>query len=181
MYSINNIGEGFTMDFTTLKQELNRLFKQIATAISQFCKASLLKSQQKQAQIKTFAKQQYCNAVLFDIQYELFCVMQGGHYPFIPMIYQPKDIRIHSCQMVGQNTVFCYTLPVNTIPARTILDRLKSNINTDIYQFQQTIIYENGFENAALIHPYIIYGMYVIDIQPMATDILIKVATQYFP
>lgn len=169
------------MDFTTLKQELNRLFKQIATAISQFCKASLLKSQQKQAQIKAQNNQQYFNAVLFDIQSELSCVMQGGHYPFIPTIYQPKDIRIHSCQTVGQNMVFCYTLPVNTIPARTVLDRLKSNINTDIYQFQQQILYENGFETAVLIHPYIIYGMYVIDIQPMATDILIKVATQYFP
>lgn len=169
------------MDFTTLKQELNRLFKQIATAISQFCKASLLKSQQKQAQIKAQNNQQYFNAVLFDIQSELSCVMQGGHYPFIPTIYQPKDIRIHSCQTVGQNMVFCYTLPVNTIPARTVLDRLKSNINTDIYQYQQTIIYENGFDNAALIHPYIIYGMYVMDIQPMATDILIKIATYYFP
>lgn len=169
------------MDFTTLKQELNRLFKQIATAISQFCKASLLKSQQKQAQIKTQNNQQYFNAVLFDIQSELSCVMQGGHYPFIPTIYQPKDIRIHSCQTVGQNMVFCYTLPVNTIPARTVLDRLKSNINTDIYQYQQQIIYENGFDNAALIHPYIIYGMYVIDIQLMATDILIKIATHYFP
>lgn len=169
------------MDFTTLKQELNRLFKQIATAISQFCKASLLKSQQKQAQIKAQNNQQYFNAVLFDIQSELFCVMQGGHYPFIPMIYQPKDIRIQSAQMVGQNLVFCYTLPVNTIPARTILDRLKSNINTDIYQYQQQILYENGFENAALIHPYIVFGLYVIDIQPMATDILIKIATHYFP
>ncbi len=169
------------MDFKPIKQELNRLFKQISTAISQSCKTSLMKNQQKQAQIKAFAKQQYCNVALFDIQYELFCVMQGGHYPFIPMLYQPKDIRIHSCQTVGQNTVFCYTLPVNTIPARTILDRLKSNINTDIYQFQQTIIYENGFDTAALIHPYIICGMYVIDIQPMATDILIKIATHYFP
>lgn len=169
------------MDFTTLKQELQALFKQISTTISQSCKTSLMKNQEKPAQIKTFAKQQYCNAVLFDIQSELFCVMQGGHYPFIPMIYQPKDIRIHSYQTVGQNTVFCYTLPVNTIPARTILDRLKSNINTDIYQYQQTIIYENGLENAALIHPYIICGMYVIDIQPMATDILIKIATQYSP
>lgn len=169
------------MDFTTLKQELNRLFKQIATAISQFCKASLLKSQQKQAQIKAQNNQQYFNAVLFDIQAELFCVMQGGHYPFIPTIYQPKDIRIQSAQMVGQNLVFCYTLPVNTIPARTVLDRLKSNINTDIYQFQQQILYENGFENAALIHPYIVFGLYVIDIQPMATDILIKIATHYYP
>lgn len=169
------------MDFTTLKQELNRLLKQISTAISQSCKTSLMKNQEKQAQIKTFAEQQYCNAVLFDIQSELFCVMQGGHYPFIPMIYQPKDIRIQSAQMVGQNMVFCYTLPVNTIPARTVLDRLKSNINTDIYQFQQQILYENGFETAVLIHPYIIYGMYVMDIQPMATDILIKIATHYFP
>lgn len=169
------------MDFKPIKQKLQTLFKQIATAISQSCKTSLMKNQEKQAQIKTLAQQQYCNAVLFDIQAELFCVMQSGHYPFIPMIYQPKDIRIHSCQTVGQNTVFCYTLPVNTIPARTILDRLKSNINTDIYQFQQTIIYENGFDTAALIHPYIIYGMYVIDIQPMATDILIKIATHYFP
>lgn len=169
------------MDFRPIKQELQALFKQIATAISQSCKTSLMKNQEKQAQIKTFAQQQYFNAVLFDIQSELFCVMQGGHYPFIPMIYQPKDIRIHSCQTVGQNMVFCYTLPVNTIPARTVLDRLKSNINADIYQYQQTIIYENGFDNAALIHPYIIYGMYVIDIQPLATDILIKIATYYFP
>lgn len=169
------------MDFKPIKQKLQTLFKQIATAISQFCKASLLKSQQKQAQIKAQNNQQYFNAVLFDIQAELFCVMQGGHYSFIPTIYQPKDIRIHSCQTVGQYVVFCYTLPVNTIPARTVLDRLKSNINTDIYQFQQQILYENGFENAALIHPYIIYGMYVIDIQPMATDILIKIATHYFP
>lgn len=169
------------MDFTLLKQELKKLFVQLSTAISQFCKASLLKSQQKQAQIKAQNNQQYFNAVLFDIQSELFCVMQGGHYPFIPMIYQPKDIRIHSYQTVGQNTVFCYTLPVNTIPARTILDRLKSNINTDIYQFQQQILYANGFDTAALIHPYIVFGLYVIDVQPMATDILIKIATHYFP
>lgn len=169
------------MDFTLLKQELKKLFVQLSTAISQSCKTSLLKSQQKQAQIQTFTQQQYCNSVLFDIQSELFCVMQGGHYPFISTIYQPKDIRIQSAQMVGQNLVFCYTLPVNTIPARTILDRLKSNINTDIYQYQQQIIYENGFDNAVLVHPYIMSGLYIVDIQPMATDILIKVATHYFP
>lgn len=169
------------MDFTLLKQELKKLFVQLSTAISQSCKTSLLKSQQKQAQIKALNNQQYFNSVLFDIQSELFCVMQGGHYPFIPMIYQPKDIRIHSCQTVGRNMVFCYTLPVNTIPARTILDRLKSNINTDIYQFQQQIIYENGFDNALFVHPYIMSGLYIVDVQPIATDILIKVATHYYP
>lgn len=169
------------MDFTLLKQELKKLFVQLSTAISQSCKTSLLKSQQKQTQIKALNNQQYFNSVLFDIQSELFCVMQGGHYPFIPTIYQPKDIRIQSAQMVGQNVIFCYTLPVNTIPARTILDRLKSNINTDIYQYQQQIIYENGFDNAMFIHPYIMSGLYIVDIQPMATDILIKVATHYFP
>lgn len=169
------------MDFTLLKQELKTIFKQLSTAISQFCKASLLKSQQKQAQIKAQNNQQYFNSVLFDVQSELFCVMQGGHYPYVPPICQPKDIRIHSCQTIGQNVVFCYTLPVNTIPARTVLDRLKSNINTDIYQYQQQILYENGFDNAMFIHPYIMSGLYIVDIQPMATDILIKVATHYFP
>lgn len=169
------------MDFTLLKQELKKLFVQLSTAISQSCKTSLLKSQQKQAQIKALNNQQYFNSVLFDIQSELFCVMQGGHYPFIPMIYQPKDIRIHSCQTIGQNVVFCYTLPVNTIPARTVLDRLKSNINTDIYQYQQQILYENGFDNAMFIHPYIMSGLYIVDVQPIATDILIKVASHYLP
>ena len=52
------------MDFTTLKQELQALFKQISTTISQSCKTSLMKNQEKQAQIKTFAKQQYGIAVL---------------------------------------------------------------------------------------------------------------------
>lgn len=165
------------MDFDTIK---NRLQK-VLSIIVEWCKTSYQKSLKEQALLQTAMQQQYLNKVQFDIQSELFCVMQGGHYPFIPMIYQPKDIRIHSCQTVGRNMVFCYTLPVNTIPARTILDRLKSNINTDIYQFQQQILYENGFDNAMFIHPYIMSGLYIVDVQPIATDILIKVASHYLP
>lgn len=169
------------MDFTELKQELKTIFKQLSTAISQSCKTSLLNSQQKQAQIKAQNNQQYFNAVLFDIQFELFCVMQGGNYPFLSPIHLPKNIRIHASQQIQNTFVFCYTIPVSAMPARTVLDRLKSQINMDIYQFQQQIIYENGFDNAMFIHPYIMSGLYIVDIQPMATDILIKVATHYFP
>ncbi len=169
------------MDFNNIKNEIAETLKQVNVAVKQWGKNTYHQSLQKQALVQTDLQQKYLARVQFDIQSELFAVMYQSHYPFLPQIYTPKNIRIHSCQPVGQNYVFCYTVPVNTIPARTILDRLKDNINTDIYQYQQEIIYNYGLPDAMFNHPYIVSGLYVMDIQPLATDIVIKVVTNFFP
>lgn len=165
------------MDFKPILNESKKIALEAAAAIKQQCKTLHQKSLQQQAQMQAVNQQQYLTQKLFDIQFELFCVMQGGHYSFLPPIYEPKNIRIHSYQFAGQTPVFCYTIPVNTMPARTILDRLKDNLNTDIYQYQQALIYDCGYNNAMFNHPYIVSGLYVTDIQPLATDIIIKVVT----
>lgn len=165
------------MDFDTIK---NRLQK-VLSIIIEWCKTSYQKSLKEQALLQTAMQQQYLNKVQFDIQFELFCVMQGGNYPFLSPIHLPKNIRIHASQQIQNTFVFCYTIPVSAMPARTVLDRLKSQINMDIYQFQQNIIYDCGFDNAKFNHPYIISGLYVTDIQPFGTDILLKIVTNFYP
>lgn len=169
------------MDFNNIKHEIAETLKQVNAAVKQWSKNTYYKGLQKQALMQAGQQQQYLARMQFDIQSELFAVMYNSHYPFLPQIYAPKNIRIHSYQSVGENYIFLYAVPVNTMPARTILDRLKDNINTDIYQYQQEIIYNYGLPDAMFNHPYIVSGLYVMDIQPLATDIIIKVVTNYCP
>lgn len=163
--------------------KLKTFGKQFFDASTQFFKTVYQNSLQQQAQIQTINQQQYLTKMLFEIQWELFCVMQGGHYSILCPILDPKNIRIGTVERIGRNFVFCYKMSLqnNKTILPVILDNLKSNINADIYQYQQTVLYNDGFQLASFNHPYIISGLYVTDIQSLATDIIIKVVTNYFP
>lgn len=171
------------MDIKGIVKELENIAQQVACAVRQWCKSTYVKSRQTQVQIQTAKQTQYLNRMLFDIQSELFNVMQGGHYSILCPILDPKNIRIETVERIGRSFVFCYkvSLQNNKTILPVILDNLKSNINADIYQYQQTVLYNDGFQLASFNHPYIISGLYVTDIQSLATDIIIKVVTNYFP
>jgi len=162
---------------TILKDTLTSICK----SISEYCKDSHAKREQNQQQLRSYTQTIYIQNMQYDIQSELYAIMNGSDYPFIHSVKLPKNIRCHSYKTVGNNIIFSYTLAAHTIPARSMLDILKDNISTDIQQYHDDLIYDLGYYDTELLHPYIYHGLYVIDISILGTNIKIDVASNYRP
>lgn len=157
------------------------LFKEITDTMFRWCESSCQRSLQQQAQVLANNQQQYLYGVQIAIQSELFQILYGAHHEFLVPVHFPKNVRLHSCYPHKKSYVFCYSLSATSIPSITHLSRLKDNINTDIYQYRQSLLWDWGFEAAMFNHPYIVSGMSVVNIHPYGTELIIEVMTNYYP
>lgn len=167
-----------------MKRLFTKLYNFIETGVTYITDRIHQRNQetmQQQISMQNQSRNYYASMMQQDIQKELCIALQGSHYSSLHPIYSSKNIRINGFTFQNNACIFTYRLAADNIPARSILDIIRGNLNTDIYQCQQDLIYSLGMEDACILHPYLFYGLYVIGIYPDGTDICIQVATNYYP
>jgi hypothetical protein len=124
---------------------------------------------------------EYIYKIAMDIQYELYCVMQSKYYSCLHKIEGVGSIRIKNYRVNNGIIVIYYELPSKEIPANVLLQKLKVDINNDIYSYQRCLIQSYGYEIANINHPYVYNGLYVLDIGVIDNEICIGVVSHYMP
>lgn len=113
------------------------------------------------------------------IQFELFLALGNNHYTNLHPITMPNHIRLHQWFISQGTFIFQYRLSAHNIPAHTLLDLMRQNMNTDIYQCQQNLLNTHPFEVIEILYPCIFWGLYIINIQSVGNDIVISVVTNF--
>lgn len=125
-------------------------------------KLQVLNQQEEKKQLMVKKKYDYFQ---YGIISDLFAVLFIHKYPSLD-INSIEEIRpVES----PDPTHFVYRLPVAGAIREFQLQELKSDMQKDIYRFQQKLLQEYGADAAAL-YPYIINGLYVTDLRLSSPD-----------
>lgn len=101
----------------------------------------------------------------YGILTDLFAVLFHKQYPNLD-INSIEEIRpVESPDQYH----FIFKLPVTGTARDFQLQELKSNIQQDIYRFQQKLLQEYG-NDAYQLYPYIMNGLYVVDLRLSSPD-----------
>lgn len=142
-----------------------------------------LKKQEKQLQMELLDKQMLlsrCNQHFMDIPNELFYVMGYRHYPYLQTLTAPTDFVPATFNPTPQGTLYYYNLVSTQAPARIQLQQLKEKINHDIYMAQQQLLLQMPYQNACVLYPHIMQGLYIMDIVSNGMFLHFKIASNYF-
>lgn len=162
-----------------MKNKLQSLLNTLLTCLSNHF------NEVKQRQLVThqnIQKQEMYNRAMLlhqQIQHELFVAFHGNHYTNLHPIATPNHIRLHQWFVRNNTLVFQYRISAQSVPAQTILDLMRQNMNTDIYQCQQNLLNVHPLDVVETLYPCILWGLYVIDIRATGNDICISVVTNY--
>lgn len=136
---------------------------------------ALKQAQLQQQQATTNA---LCNQELADIQNELFQTFSGNHYPYTAPITTPSDIIPLGYKLSPNGVLYGYNVLSTTMQniPHCVLQQIKPKMNTDIYRAQQQLLAQYPFNYAAALYPYIINGLYIMDVKQDGMYLTLTVA-----
>lgn len=172
------------MDFKQTTSVITGGCKKALGLIADHIKASTKLKQQQQLQIQQQQLQHLCETVRSEIRDELSCIFVGKKYPLINLIETAGSIIPLPYINTLQGTLFQFRLPAqdHSTP-KYFYQQIKEHMQADIQEYQQTIAGTDPvtFNLAMYIHPYIMRGLYVMDVRKDGAYIKITVASNYFP
>ena len=119
-----------------------------------------------------------------EIQQELFHVFYGKNYPLLYPVENTSSIIPLPYEVTPQGVKYKYNILAkeHSCP-EYFFQQIKEHMLYDIYEYQQSICgYDPvSFQLALFEHPYIMYGLYVINVKRDGAYLTITVTTNYTP
>lgn len=139
----------------------------------------------RMAQQQIQLQQQHNDRILqhiYQVQCELYNVMQYCHYSNLVQVNTLNDIRIRSYSSNGNVCYFTIdkTNYTNQIP-QVICDIICQDINRDIKSFQRTLLMNRSFDEILAFFPNLYYGIQISNVQNQMNCVQIAVTTAFKP
>lgn len=133
--------------------------------------------EQQQAAIRQQQFFAFNNQLAVQMQGELFEVFQNTPYRFLKSVTLPSDIMFVRWRVQQGQTIFTFQVNVDPMPTGVVLKQCMSDIKNVIYQHQQNLIMALGFEEAQLLYPCIVNGLYIANIRQIGCMVQFDVIT----
>lgn len=172
------------MDFKQTTSVITGGCKKALGLIADDIKASTKLKQQQQLQIQQQLFHNRCEIASAEIQQELFCAFDRKKYPLLHTIEVPGNILPLAYQVTPQGVLFQFDLLAKEHPTPEIFyQQIKAHMQQNIREYQQIIAGTDlfTFNMAMSLHPYIMCGLYIMDVKADGAYMRITVATNYFP
>lgn len=117
---------------------------------------------------------------MYQMTFDLYEGFKNHSYYILEPIYTPDAIRIHNYTLYDDCIVYHFTLDKKNLgkTAAIILEKLKQNFNLDLASAQRNIVQQCGYPYLQMHHPFLYYGIYVVDIKDLGgPEIIIAVKT----
>ena len=117
---------------------------------------------------------------MHEMTFDLYEGFKNHSYYILEPIYTPDTIRIHDYTLYNDCIVYHFSLDKKSLgkTAAIVLDKLQQNFNLDLYSAQRNIVQQCGLPYLQLHHPFLYYGIYVVDVQDLGgPEIIISVKT----
>lgn len=172
------------MDFKQTTSAITGGCKKALGLIADHIKASTKLKQQQQLQIQQQLFHNRCEIASAEIREELSCILVGKKYPLINLIETVGNIIPLPYVNTPQGVLYQYRLAAQDHSSpKYFYQQIKEHLQSDIQEYQQAIAGTDPvtFNYAMSIHPYIMYGLYIMDVKKDGAYMRITVATNYFP
>lgn len=130
----------------------------------------------QQKQVRDALIAEFMHEMTFDL-YEGF---KNHSYYILEPIHTPDAIRIHDYTLYNDCIIYHFSLDKKSLgkTAAIVLEKLQQNFNLDLYSAQRNIIQQFGYDYLQLKHPFLYYGIYVVDVSDLGgPEIIISVRT----
>lgn len=165
---------------TTMLEQLKKSIKTVTENVIH----RIEESNQNYRNRKLLQEKQVRDALISEFMHEMtFDLYEGfkNHsYYILEPIYTPDTIRIHDYTITNDGIVYHFSLDKKSLgkTAAIVLDKLQQNFNLDLSSAQRNIIQQCGYDYLQLKHPFLYYGIYVVDVADLGSpEIIISVIT----
>ena len=169
-----------------MKKQLKNFFSNLATYVQNQATISTNKRYQQEQlqkqQQQVIQQQQFENAIrqfMYDMRIDLFEAFQNKSYSKLKPIRIISDIRLRGYKIKDNTIFYAFSLDkqVDEPIVHILLDKIKQDMNHDIYSKAREIAEQCGYGYLQLCHPFLWYGIYVVAITDNRADVTIWVVT----
>ena len=172
------------MDFKEICSAIAKGLKKAFGMVADNIKANTALKKQQAIQLQKQQENQRYMMIRREIQQELFCVFFGKNYPLLYSIDNISCLVPLPYEVTPQGIKYKYNILAkeHSCPAY-FYQQIKEQMLNDIYEFQQSVCGQDPvtFQLALFEHPYIINGLYVINVKRDGAYMTITVTTNYTP
>lgn len=144
----------------------------------------LKNQEQAKIELAKYREQQYFFSFMVNMANDLYAGLQGGSYPHIKPVNNPRCIRPDSCKKVDGARIYYFRITkasLDTNVGGLGLDMLMRNMNTTIATNNRELFSLYG-DNCANMYPFLYHGIYIMNIRDMNDgDLVLAVASNVQP